>query len=57
MAMPSGTGIPSTRPICAERYSEVRPEPGCRRTRRCGTGAKAFFSSAVYSSKPSCARE
>ena len=56
-ACPSGTGQPTICEACEARYSVLRPEPGCRRTRRCRTGGIAARSSSVNSVNPICARE
>src|SRR5580692_6113797 len=42
---------------CAERYNVLRPEPGCRRTRRCGEGGYFSRSPGGNSVKPICPRD
>ena len=49
---PSGTGQPTMCEACADRYSVLRPEPGCRRTRRWRDGGYFSRSPGGNSVKP-----
>src|SRR5258706_15339551 len=50
-AWPSSSFTPKIRPAWEARYSPLRPEPACRRTRTCGTGGSVWFSSSEKSGK------